>query len=93
MPVRYGSGFRQHDVVDNDLGSGLERWDEIPQYFCTISICPVVQNPAEEVHVRVLDGLLLREEVVGHECNARAQLGGHIVPSSRDDGAEILDDD
>ena len=93
MPVRYGSGFRQHDVVDNDLGPRLERWDEIPQDLCTVSICPVVKNPAEEVDIRTLDRLLLGEEVVGHERNPRAQLGGHVVLSSCDYGTEVLDND
>jgi hypothetical protein len=51
-----------------------------------------VQNPAEEVNVPPLDGLVLEEEIVRHESDAVCQIGGGPLLGRLNDGFEILDD-
>lgn len=64
-------------VVDDDLGSRLERGDQVLEEFLCILVGPVVEDPPEEVHIGVLDRLL-SEEIVRLELNPVGQLGRNL---------------
>ena len=53
---------------------------------------PVVEDVAEQVHVRVRDGLR-EEEVVRHEGDAVLEVGGDGVRGAADHVGEVLDDE
>ena len=51
-----------------------------------------MQNPAEEVDVGPLDGLVLEEEIVRHESDAVCQISWGLLLGRLNDGLQILDD-
>ena len=53
---------------------------------------PVVEDVAEQIHVRVRDGLR-EEEVVRHEGDAVPEVGGDAVGGAADHVREVLDDE
>ena len=72
-PVGDRVGLREHEVADEDPGAVLERGDEVLEDLDALAVRPVVQDEAEEVGVRALDGLRL-EEVVRHKLHPAAVL-------------------
>lgn len=51
-----------------------------------------MQDPAEEVDIGPLNGLVLEEEVVRHKADTVRQIGGGLLLGRLDNGLEVLDD-
>lgn len=92
LPQTHGPRLGQDVVVDHDQTAPFESGNVVPRDGGRVQIGPVVEDPAEEVHVRATYRLLSVDEVVFSEVDATVEvigdLSGGIVSKYR---PEILD--
>lgn len=83
--------MRNADVVDDDLGPFLQGWNQRLQDLDTVFVGPIVEDPAKQVDVGLLDGLR-RQKVIVHAGYAVFEILRHSTPKTVDRVREILDD-
>ena len=79
-------------ILYDSTGPRFQRQNSTPQHLHTILVTLIVKVPAEQRHVRALDGLF-GHEIVGHESDAIRQGPGKLGGSGDDDGGQVLDDE
>ena len=89
---RHGPLLRDQIIIHHHPGAHLQRRDRRPQDPHHVRVRPVVEDVAEQIHVRARDGLR-EEEVVRHEGDAVPEVGGDGVGSAADHVREVLDDE
>jgi hypothetical protein len=92
LPPGEDARLRQYIIVQDNLGARFERGDQPSEDLDAVLVGPVVQDPAEEVDVCPLDGLVFGKEVVRHESDAVCHIDGDLLLGRLDDGLEVLDD-
>ena len=84
LPLSHCAGFREAVVVNHNQCSILQRGDQITKYGNAVPVRPIVEDPTEQIHVCILDGLL-GEEIVGHELYAVRKTGREVGGATLDD--------
>lgn len=92
VPVADLAGLRQHALVDEDLGSGLERGNEVLDELDDVLVGPVEQDGAEHVEVGAVVGLRV-VEVVSDEGDAVLVFRGEHFFALSGGAGEVLYDE